>query len=301
MEPEDDDVLKLDAKSSFLVGKDCVTKDPLTDLSAERKTAMETKSSFCVSRKRKIDKARAASFLESSADSDDETQLSQVFDWMDPVAVKKTAIALEDRASKRQRLKAEGVVLAEEGRFWEAIKKWESSLSLSEFSQVHCQHRASLVNGGDEDKGKDEKLKRREEFKDTFQPSGDRLLDAQLLEMKAQVLMELDEAFPAVQAAEAAVLSNPLWHIAWRTLGRAHIGFGDIEIAIKSFSRAIHLQPDDEETWKQDMHWAVEIREKQTHTQSEELTSAVQCCCPHQTVGASPESHREIANKDSSC
>ena len=59
-------------------------------------------------RKRKIDQAKAKDFLKSSADSDDESELSQVFDWMDPVAIKKTAIALEDRASKRKRLKEEG-------------------------------------------------------------------------------------------------------------------------------------------------------------------------------------------------
>lgn len=79
------------------------------------------------------------------------------------------------------------MVLAEEGRFWEAIKIWESALALSEFSQIHCQHRAAVVNGGDEQKGKDEKLRQKSEFVKTFQPSEDRLMDAQLLEMKAQV------------------------------------------------------------------------------------------------------------------
>ena len=69
---------------------------------------MEPKPSFCVSRKRKIDRAKAASFLQSSADSDDESELSQIFDWMDPVAFKNTALALEDRPSKRKRLKEEG-------------------------------------------------------------------------------------------------------------------------------------------------------------------------------------------------
>ena len=80
-----------------------------------------------------------------------------------------------------------GVVLAEEGRYWEAIKKWESALVLSEFGQIHCQHRASVVNGGDEEKGKDEKLRQKSEFTKNFNLSEDRLLDAQLLEMKAQV------------------------------------------------------------------------------------------------------------------
>ena len=64
-----------------------------------------------MTRKRKIDQAKAKDFLKSSVDSDDESELSRVFDWMDPVAVKKTAIALEDRASKRKRLKEEGPCL----------------------------------------------------------------------------------------------------------------------------------------------------------------------------------------------
>ena len=59
-------------------------------------------------RKRKIDKVKSQEFSDKSADSDDESQLDQVFDWMDPVAVKKTVIALEDRCSKRKRLKEEG-------------------------------------------------------------------------------------------------------------------------------------------------------------------------------------------------
>ena len=58
---------------------------------------------------RKIDKAKADEFLQASADSDDE-DLKRVFDWMDPVAVKKTAIALEDRNAKRLRLKEEGSI-----------------------------------------------------------------------------------------------------------------------------------------------------------------------------------------------
>jgi len=230
-------------------------------------------------RKRKIDQAKAKDFLKSSADSDDESELSQVFDWMDPVAIKKTAIALEDRASKRKRLKEEGITHAEDGRFWEAIKKWESALALSEFNQIHCRHR-SVANGGDEEGAKAQRLKDKLDFKTSFDSSEERVLDAQLLEMKAQALMELEEIFPAVQAAEAAVLSNPIWHIAWRTLGRAQIGFGDIDIAITSFSRAIHLKPDEEEYWKEDLQWAMELKEKRSRLTTSEPTACDRCQRP---------------------
>ena len=67
------------------------------------------KPSFCIKRKRKIDVVKTENFLKDSADSDDETPLSDVFDWMDPVPIKRsTTIALEDSSSKRKRLKEEG-------------------------------------------------------------------------------------------------------------------------------------------------------------------------------------------------
>ena len=45
-----------------------------------------------------------------------------------------------------------------------------------------------------------------------------------------QVLLELHELFPAIQAAEKAVSLNPHWFVAHQTLGRAQIGFGDTEM-----------------------------------------------------------------------
>ena len=80
-----------------------------------------------------------------------------------------------------------GVVLAEESRFWEAIKKWESALSLGEFGRVQSLRLATVANGGDEEKGKDDKLAQKSAVEAAFVPSEDSLLDAQLLEMKAQV------------------------------------------------------------------------------------------------------------------
>lgn len=51
--------------------------------------------------------------------------------------------------------------------------------------------------------------------------------------------MELHELFPAIQAAEKAVSLNPHWHIAYQTLGRAQMGYGDVEMV--SFKHFIFL------------------------------------------------------------
>jgi len=255
---------------------------------------MELKSSFCVIRKRKIDKVKSQEFSQGSADSDDESQLDQVFDWMDPVAVKKTVIALEDRRSKRKRLKEEGIKHAEDGRFWEAIRKWESALSLSEFSHIHCQYRGTVANGGDEERAKDVKCRDRIRFGTNFDASEERVLDAHLLEMKAQALMELDEVFPAIQAAEAAVLSNPLWHVGWRTLGRAQIGFGDIDMAVKSFCKAIHLKPDEKEYWEEDLRWVMELKDKRSAMTEENDQASSSCGNCHATIFDSTETNSSL-------
>jgi len=46
----------------------------------------------------------------------------------------------------------------------------------------------------------------------------------------SQVLLELNELFPAVSAAEQAVTLDPTWAVAWQTLGRAQSGLGEIEM-----------------------------------------------------------------------
>ena len=42
--------------------------------------------------------------------------------------------------------------------------------------------------------------------------------------------MEVHEVFPAVQAAEKAVTSDPRWWVAYQTLGRAQLGLGDLKL-----------------------------------------------------------------------
>ena len=60
---------------------------------------------------------------------------------------------------------------------------------------------------------------------------------AALHEMKAQALMEVEEYFAAVEAAEAAVAAAPLWVPAWETLGRARLNFGEVDLAVVALER----------------------------------------------------------------
>lgn len=45
-----------------------------------------------------------------------------------------------------------------------------------------------------------------------------------------QVLTILQEAFPAVTAAETAVKLRPLWWEGWQTLGRAQLNLGEVDL-----------------------------------------------------------------------
>ncbi|XP_043925692.1 tetratricopeptide repeat protein 33 [Protopterus annectens] len=87
--------------------------------------------------------------------------------------------------------------------------------------------------------------------------------DAALYEMKAQVLMLLNEAFLAVQAAEMAVQRSPRWWMARQTLGRAQLGIGEVMLALKSFQVALHINPSESTLWKDDLAWALQLREQQ--------------------------------------
>ena len=102
--------------------------------------------------------------------------------------------------------------------------------------------------------------------------------------------MELGEAFPAVQSAEMAVQLSPSWATGRQTLGRSQLGIGEVHMvsnsnnskieheaaantplpspyflfqALRSFEKAVHLDPSNVELWEEDMQWARElVREK---------------------------------------
>ena len=58
-------------------------------------------------------------------------------------------------------------------------------------------------------------------------------LREQFMFLSFQVLLELNELFPAVKAAEQAVVLDPTWAVAWQTLGRAQISLGEIEMVME--------------------------------------------------------------------
>ncbi|KAG4963321.1 hypothetical protein JHK85_040773 [Glycine max] len=66
-------------------------------------------------------------------------------------------------------------------------------------------------------------------------------------EQKAQVLLEIGDAWNALKAATRATELDPSWAEAWVTLGRAQLNFGEPNNAIESFDRALALKPDYEE------------------------------------------------------
>lgn len=148
---------------------------------------------------------RAAVFDEINQNPDDSEEPFEL-DWR-VLLVKKGLKSIEDSVAKSKRLEEEGVSLAEQQRYWEALRKWNEAISLT--------------------------------------PN-----NANLYEMKSQVLLELHELFPAIQAAERAVSLNPHWYVTYQTLGRAQMGYGDVEMGVKNFSKAIFLRPDDLEVRK---------------------------------------------------
>ncbi|KAJ8400013.1 hypothetical protein AAFF_G00400520 [Aldrovandia affinis] len=143
-------------------------------------------------------------------------------DWLHAIK-RRREVLLEDCASKSKRLKDEGSLLAEEGRHWEAIKKWDEAVQLT--------------------------------------PE-----DADLYEMKSQVLTTLQEVFPAVQAAEMAAKLRPLWWEAWQTLGRAQLSLGEVDLAVRSFQVAIHLRPAERPLWEDDLSWAQKLQRQSRAT-----------------------------------
>ncbi|KAL3641206.1 hypothetical protein CASFOL_016174 [Castilleja foliolosa] len=123
----------------------------------------------------------------------------------DAVGNKKTSLFSDEEDGKRKNLaqdfEAQGNKLAEEGKYREALGKWETAITLMPERAV-------------------------------------------LHEQKAQILLELGDAWSALKAATRATELEPRWAEAWITLGRAQLNFGEPDCAVESFDKALAIKPD---------------------------------------------------------
>ncbi|XP_076014823.1 tetratricopeptide repeat protein 33 [Genypterus blacodes] len=167
----------------------------------------------------KVSKSAVQQFkAEAERADDDGASRDEEFDRVH-ASKRRRELLQEDCEVKSKRLKDEGALLAEEGRHWEAVKKWDEAIQLTPDNPL-------------------------------------------LYEMKSQVLTILQEVFPAVKVAEMAVRLRPLWWEGFRTLGRAQLNLGEVDLAVRSFQTAVHLWPSDLTLWQDDLAWALRLQKQ---------------------------------------
>ena len=101
-------------------------------------TTNSAMTSFGWKRKRPLQTKAAADWFTSAGGDDDEDsnegageeQGVDLVDWLS-AAKRRRLLLLEDNESKSQRLREEGAVLAENERYWEAIKYWDEAMQLT--------------------------------------------------------------------------------------------------------------------------------------------------------------------------
>lgn len=159
----------------------------------------------------------AKSRSEISDDSDNE---DNSHNWIDAYRKRKVDQTSESRDQKILRLKDEGVTLAENEEYWQAIGRWDEALKIQQ-QNIPPEKTSKVYH-----------------------------------EMKSQAFIQLHEWEPAIESAKLALKSDPNWHSAHQTLGRAYLGVGNVLEAVKAFSRARHICPQDEEIKILDLEWA---------------------------------------------
>jgi tetratricopeptide (TPR) repeat protein len=70
---------------------------------------------------------------------------------------------------------------------------------------------------------------------------------AVLFDLRAQVLLDQGNTWPALTSATKAVELDPSWADAHVTLGHAQLNFGEPEMALQSAERALELDPDNKQ------------------------------------------------------
>ncbi|KAJ8287005.1 hypothetical protein GJAV_G00045920 [Gymnothorax javanicus] len=77
----------------------------------------------------KVSKATVQLF-EAEAEGEGHEKGDDEVDWLHAIK-RRREVLLEDCATKGQRLKDEGALLAEQGRHWEAVKRWDEAIQLT--------------------------------------------------------------------------------------------------------------------------------------------------------------------------
>ncbi|KAA8538387.1 hypothetical protein F0562_028067 [Nyssa sinensis] len=166
---------------------------------------------------------------EEGQKADDDGELKTQVGKNDDVHHKTLASDGVDTTQLAEAFHAEGNKFAEDGKYREALGKWEAALSLMPERVV-------------------------------------------LHEQKAQLLLEIGEAWNALKAATRATELEPSWAEAWITLGRAQLNFGEPDRAIESFDRALAIKPDAVEA-RDDRQTALHLVKKRKQLHSSGLSA----------------------------
>ena len=137
---------------------------------------------------------------------------------------------IEDKRMVCRRLKEEGNTLAACERYWEALSKFRRAIDYQE------------------------------------EDDGDLPEISILYELSSQCYSELGELYPAVRAAEQAVTLNKTCGVATRSLARAQVNIGELDLARVSIQRSLHMDPECEESWE-DLKHIRDLREKLSTTE----------------------------------
>ncbi|KAK9974651.1 hypothetical protein ABG768_022730 [Culter alburnus] len=95
----------------------------------------------------RVSKTTVQQFQQDSEQVDDEDDVEKEgVDWLH-VIKRRREVLLEDCAAKSKRLKDEGTLLAEQGRNWEALKRWDDALQLTPDDAVLYEMKSQLCAG----------------------------------------------------------------------------------------------------------------------------------------------------------
>ncbi|KAG7587353.1 Tetratricopeptide repeat-containing domain [Arabidopsis thaliana x Arabidopsis arenosa] len=151
-------------------------------------------------------------------------------------------------------IRAQGDKLAEEGKYQEALGKWEAALNLvPEDAVLHEQKAQVLLELGDAWKA--------------LKAATRNALSLSVLLLLYMYNLEYYEHFLWFSFITGATEIDPSWAEAWTTLGRAQLNFGEPDSAIRSFESALLINADSREA-KDDLKTAKQLIKKREQLQT---------------------------------